>query len=48
MHSIFYIVRNMFLNKFFKPLIIKVLLGGKIVKNAFNERLILVKVQKKM
>lgn len=47
MHSIFYNVKNMFLNKFLKPLMLKVSLGGKFVKNTFNERLILVKVREK-
>lgn len=47
MCSIFYIIISMFLNKYLKPLMLKVLLGGKIVKNIFNERLILVKVKEK-
>lgn len=47
MHSVFYNVRNMFLDKFLKLLMPKVLLGGKIVKTTFNERLILVKFEKK-
>lgn len=47
MHSIFYNVRNVFLNNVLKPLMLTVSLGGKIVKNTFNERLILVKVKVK-
>lgn len=47
MHSIFCNVTNMFLNEFLKPLMLKILLGGKIVKYTFNERLILVKVKEK-
>lgn len=48
MHSIFHNVKNIFLNKFLKPLMLKVSLGSKIVKNTFNERLILVKVKEKI
>lgn len=47
MHSIFYIIGSMFLDKYLKPLMLKVLLSDKIVKNIFNERLILVKVKDK-
>lgn len=47
MRSIFYIIRSMFLDKYLKPLMLKVLLSDKIVKNIFNERLILVKVKDK-
>lgn len=47
MRSIFYIIRSMLLDKYLKPLMLKVLLSDKIVKNIFNERLILVKVKDK-
>lgn len=48
MHSIFYHVKNTYLNEFLRPFTQTVLCAGKIVENTVNERCILIKAKEKI